>query len=114
MTFDLVGFLHGCFQGRSGQGKIQLLGLGQHFQRVFRMGRFGPEIAVNTLLERFGLADVKQVAVGTQHPIDAGFSRQSQSFFGSHGINPPGAAGRLRRCEPVTELIQGANAEINV
>jgi len=76
MAFDFIRFQQGCLHCGSGQGKIQPLRLGQHFQGVFRMGRFLPEIAVYTHFERFGFADVKQVTVGTQHPVDAGFIRQ--------------------------------------
>ena len=87
VLLDFIGFQQGGLQGRAGRGHVQVGGLTEHFKSVLRPGSFLPEITVDALLQRGGLADIEQIAVGAPHAINSGFFRQAQANGTFHGID---------------------------
>ena len=71
-----------------------------------------PEIAVDALLERSGLADVKQILVGAQHSINTGFFRQAKADFRLHRVDTADPLLRCGATQPVCQFIQFPDARI--
>ena len=57
---------------------------------------FGPGVGRDALLQVLGLADVKNLALAVQHPVDAGLGRQAWKL-GADGRRAGPAPGRRRR-----------------